>query len=123
MTAQVSQSSRSKRNHGRKQFSSPCDRQLRLVDVQAGRVEGGQWHAEAIGALHTTLDEPPTAVITCWDTNSAANPATHQANAAVNPVGILQRLQPVNNDATNRSEGRCDSRYIPLPRTGRLTHR
>ena len=66
--------------------------------------------------------KPPTVVITCWDINSAASPATHQANAAVNPAGILRRLQSVDNDATNRSEGRCGSRYIPLPRTGRLTH-
>ena len=52
----------------------------------------------------------------------AASPATHQANAAVNPAGILRRLQSVDNEATNRSEGRCGSRYIPLPRTGRLAH-
>ena len=90
---------------------------------QAGRVEGVDKGTRRRSA-HCTQRRmnPPTVVITCWDISSAASPATHQANAAVNPAGILRRLQSVDNDATNRSEGRCGSRYIPLPRTGRLTH-
>jgi hypothetical protein len=31
-------------------------------------------------------------------------------------------LQSGNNNATNRSKGRCGSRDVPLPRKGRFTH-
>ena len=93
------------------------------LSYQAGRVEGGDKGTRRRTAHCTQRRmKPPTVVITCWGINSATSPATHQANAAVNPACILRRLQSVNNDATNRSEGRCGSRYIPLPRTGRLTH-
>ena len=77
---------------------------------QAGRVRGGaSGTRDELGALHSLLGKYPL-LATCWSSGSTTSRATHQANDTVSLVGILRRLQSVDNDATNRSKGRCGSR-------------